>query len=61
MVLRAWLMAESTFLAGGLLNHAGAQYLAAEKTRACVEICSVLGSTRKYQLDVGQVRDLCLL
>lgn len=35
-------MAASTFLAGGLLNHVGAQYSAAEKTRACVEIRSIL-------------------
>ncbi|KAK0144358.1 hypothetical protein N1851_017284 [Merluccius polli] len=42
MVRSAMFMATSTFLECGLLHQAGAQYSAAEKTRACVEIRSTL-------------------
>ena len=42
MVRRELLMATSTFLTCGLLLQAGAQYSAAENTRACVAIRSVL-------------------
>ena len=42
MVRRELLMATSTFLTCRLLLQTGAQYSAAENTRACVEIRSVL-------------------
>ena len=44
-IRRALLMATSTFVTCGLLLQAGVQYLAAEKTRACVDIHSSPGRT----------------
>lgn len=50
MVLNALFMAASTFLTCGLQRHGGAQYSDVEETRAYVEICSVHGRMRSWQM-----------
>ena len=42
LIQRALLIVTSIFFTCGLLLQAGAQYLAAEKTKACLDICIVL-------------------